>query len=85
MPYIKGNLRDKYDKILSEFKEKTPGTEGELNYIISSMLKICWEQSDQSYYVANSLIGVMECAKLEFYRRTVSEYELEKMKENGDI
>jgi hypothetical protein len=33
----------------------------------------------------SSLISEVECAKLEFYRRVVSPYEDEKIKENGDV
>jgi hypothetical protein len=31
------------------------------------------------------LIGMLECAKLELYRRSVANYEDEKILENGDV
>ena len=33
----------------------------------------------------NAAIGVLECAKLELYRRVVAMYEDGKIKENGDV
>jgi len=38
-----------------------------------------------SYSDYNALVGVLECAKLEFYRRAVAAYEDKKIKENGDV
>lgn len=39
----------------------------------------------RSYTVFNSIIGVFESAKLEFYRRRVASYEDEKIQENGAV
>ena len=38
-----------------------------------------------SYRNINELIGVLECAKLELYRRVASPYEDEKIQSNGDV
>jgi hypothetical protein len=38
-----------------------------------------------SYQNINELIGVLECAKLELYRRVASPYEDEKIQSNGDV
>jgi hypothetical protein len=38
-----------------------------------------------SYAWYNEIIGVLECAKLEFYRRAISIYENDAIKRNGDI
>ncbi len=37
------------------------------------------------YSKINSLIGVLECAKLELYRRVAAPYENDKIDENGDV
>ena len=39
----------------------------------------------QKYYHYNQLIGVLECAKLELYRRLVTPYEDIKITDNGDV
>ena len=58
-----------------------PGT---LNYIITRLVH--WYLGDKPNYERyNAAIGVLECAKLELYRRKVSPYEDEKIKENGDV
>ena len=38
-----------------------------------------------SYATINDIIGALEGAKMEFYRRVVAPYEDEKIKENGDV
>jgi hypothetical protein len=38
-----------------------------------------------NYALLNELIGVLECAKLELYRRVASPYEDEKIQSNGDV
>lgn len=87
MPYINKNKRKKYDRgiqeILNIFK-KVPkeSVDGELNYVISMILKGLY---DQSYYDYNRGIGVLESVKQEYYRRTIGPYEDKKIKENSDI
>jgi len=56
--------------------------DGELNYIITRMLK---ESYPLRYFNLNRAVGVLECAKLEFYRRVVAPYEDTKIEENGDV
>ena len=92
MPYIKPENRDKYEKCITDvigtLKHHTDGEDqvsmGELNYIISSVI---WRLFDdnRSYGYGNSLVGVLECTKQEFYRRQLALFEDRKIKENGDI
>lgn len=78
MPYI-----PKYRR--SEFSQfGTPESPGELNYIISSIIKNYIGET-YSYSTINEVIGVLECAKLELYRRIAVPYENEKIEENGDV
>jgi len=60
-------------------------TEGDYNYVISKMFLILANRVGMAYSTLNSLIGVLECAKLEAYRRHVVPYEDQKIMENGDL
>ena len=87
MPYIKSENRKKYEKILRELlgilKALPPEeVDGELNYVVTKILK---EIYPLRYYHINKAIGVLECVKLEFYRRVAAPYEDIKIKESGDV
>jgi len=56
---------------------------GEINYIITRLCDAMLE--DVRYSKINSLIGVLECAKLELYRRVAAPYEDDKIESNGDV
>jgi hypothetical protein len=63
-----------------------PRTAGELNYAITAMIVEYLEaDGGPKYDDFNEVIGVLECAKLELYRRMVAPYEDRKQKENGDV
>jgi len=93
MPYIKQSERDHLDGLLEELftlpdNSTTKGREtaaGRINYVITKILKFQLSVYGESYDHYNSLIGVLECAKLELYRRRVALYEDVKIKENGDV
>lgn len=80
MPYI----RD-IDKYNIENEIKTVDSAGELNYVISNICKNYMIHKGTCYQTLNEIIGVLECAKQEFYRRIVVPYEDIKIEENGDI
>jgi len=87
MPYIKMEDRGKYDEVLGELigilkSLPVEKIDGELNYIITRILK---ESYPLRYFNLNRAMGVLECAKLEFYRRVVAPYEDIKIKESGDV
>jgi len=87
MPYIKPHNREFFDKITDELfriLKITDFSAGEINYVISRLLWKIFE-SKKCYSTANALVGVLECIKLEFYRRKILKYEDIKKKENGDI
>jgi len=86
MPYIKQNQRAHFDCAIEEIID-TLGPDwnaGDLNYIVS---KITWSlfKKNARYATANTLIGALECIKLELYRRQISPYEDQKIIENGDL
>lgn len=78
MPYIADYRREELDYF------PDPQNVGELNFVISSMiLKFLGENPRYSDY--NGVIGVLECAKLELVRRSLSNYEDHQIGTNGDI
>lgn len=63
---------------------RRPRSVGELNYCITRlMIEFC--HNNLSYVDINDVIGAVECAKLEFYRRMAVPYEDQKILENGDV
>jgi hypothetical protein len=91
MPYIKPQDREQYAEIIDElFNTLTLNnpdksfSEGEFNYVVSKLVNKLLDHK-KSYATANKIIGVLECIKLEIYRRAIAEYETEKIVENGDI
>jgi ribosomal protein S3AE len=87
VPYVKQYKRNKYEKILEELvkilKALPPEEiDGELNYVVSKILR---EIYPLRYFHINKAIGVLECIKLEHYRRVAAPYEDSKIEETGDI
>ena len=87
LPYIKSEKRKKYEKIIQELvgilKSLPPEeVDGDLNYVVTKLLK---EVYPLRYYHINKAVGVLECIKLEFYRRVAAPYEDIKIKESGDV
>ena len=84
-PYITEATR----KAIEKYGDSVIQHPGELNYKITTVmleyLKRISHNRKLSYADYNVVIGVLESAKLEFYRRAVSKYEDEKIKENGDV
>jgi hypothetical protein len=80
MPYI-----NKFRRSLLDDCAVSPETAGELNYKITTILLNYLKLKGEGYATYNEMIGVLECAKLELYRRKVSEYENEKCELNGDV
>lgn len=58
---------------------------GDLNYAITKLITHYLDNFGHRYEHFNAVIGVLECAKLEVYRRVVAPYEDEKKEENGDV
>lgn len=87
MPYIKMEDRVKYEEVLKALIDILKGLpveriDGELNYVITRLLK---ESYPLRYFNLNRAVGVLECAKLEYYRRVVAPYEDVKIRESGDV
>lgn len=81
MPYIEQPRR------LDVWKGGPPSNAGELNFFITKCLLTYWNfgPGNKGYKTINDILGAVEGAKLEFYRRVVVPYEEQKIKENGDV
>lgn len=82
MPYIK-----EYERDMLYLNDGGSVSSGQLNYVIT---KACDEYLHRNgdtptYFDYNEVIGVLECAKLELYRRIIAAYEDVKLLENGDV
>lgn len=84
MPYIKQEIREELNDYLYTIGVDLE-TVGELNYCFTVLMKHYLKKNGTSYKTLNDCIGVLEAAKLEFYRRTVVPYENLKIDINGDI
>jgi len=90
MPYIKPEDRTLFESYFGDDYQDlayAPQSAGELNYLITRFLNryINCGYHGLNYQKINDCIGVLECAKLELYRRVAAPYEDVKIDENGDI
>lgn len=81
MPYIQQHRKEHLEKA-DDPKPKGPG---ELNFVFTWFALDYIERYGESYQIINDVIGALESAKLEFYRRLVVPYEDKKIEENGDV
>jgi hypothetical protein len=78
MPYITKEIR--------ELAKTSPTMPGELNFAISTLIdNYITTAGGLNYGNINEVIGVLECAKLELYRRLAAPYEEIKKAQNGDV
>lgn len=87
MPYIEKSKRNKIAKIATQLVDAVENP-GEINYAITVFLHLLVtvvQDRKFGYALLNSLVGVLECAKLEFYRMVVAPYESKKRMENGPV
>lgn len=89
MPYVQYDIRDYIDREIAALANKLKSEpaaskpDGSLNYAITRL--ICLGPNPQSYKDYNAVIGVLECVKLELYRRQIALYEDAVMDKNGDV
>lgn len=80
MPYINEERRELVSHLGLDVAE-----EGDVNYLITSIIDEWLDREGLSYSSINAAIGILECAKLELYRRIAAPYEDEKLDANGDV
>ena len=80
MPYISQKRRD---AILAGAEPKDAG---ELNFAITILVdRFLQNKGGLRYAHINEVVGALECAKLELYRRIAVPYEDQKIQESGDV
>tara|TARA_Y100000310_G_scaffold345319_1_gene463747 strand:+ start:7656 stop:7937 length:282 start_codon:yes stop_codon:yes gene_type:complete len=87
LPYISREEREALDELVAALVTELRNGDfrGRLNYTISSVLAGLLEANGTSYRLINDMMGVLECAKIELYRRVAIPYEGSKIEENGDV
>ena len=78
MPYIKQKDR----ALLLDYLATNPG---QLNYLFTQLINEYIQIMGLNYQHINDIVGALEGAKAEFYRRVVIPYEDKKIIENGDV
>lgn len=89
MPYIKPRERLKFDddsngELAQQAANLIDGP-GDFNYFVSRVLHFYIQRVGLCYATINACIGIVECIKLELYRRLAGPYEDKKISENGDV
>lgn len=79
VPYIKQQAR------VALAQGDLPVSAGELNYAITKLALAYFLDMGGRYAQINDVLGALEGAKLEFYRRVAAPYEDQKIIENGDV
>lgn len=85
MPYIKKDRREAWlddQPMLPEFQADNAG---DLNYVFTEVAQDYLLRKGLKYQHINDVIGALEGAKLELYRRVAAGYEDNKIAENGDV
>jgi len=93
MPYIPRPDRTAYDPLIADLVEalarQAPDRrKGHANYVITQVLRKAWgvdAAAGESYSNYADVIGTLECAKQELYRRWVAAYEDKAIVKNGDL
>ena len=87
MPYIGKQSRERLKPLTDAIKNEYFNNPAELNYLVAMITDHYLDQTHTkiSYQRYNDVIGALEANKLELYRRSVSDYEDKKIKENGDL
>jgi hypothetical protein len=85
MPYIPTSEKEKVDRGLIALNLSELKDSGALNYAIHQIIAQYISQNKESYQTFNDVIGALECAKMEIYRRKIGGYEEAKIVQNGDV
>lgn len=80
MPYVNADRR-----VELAYGEQLPDNAGDMNYMITLLCDEYIQRKGLRYEHINAIVGALECAKLEMYRRLAAPYENQKIKENGDV
>lgn len=87
MPYIDALDRSRYENMITDLwgTIENKCSPGDLNYLITTLCDYYISARGLNYTHINDVIGVLECAKQELYRRVAVPYENRKLNFNGDV
>jgi hypothetical protein len=87
MPYLKSIDRFEIEQDLDTigFSDFVPNNGAHLNFIVCTLVNNYIEKNGLDYAGLQEMIGSLDCAKMEIYRRIAGPYEDKKIKENGDV
>ena len=95
MPYIKKEDRKIYDSDIESLIEKLNAyndplmpfriPSGDVVYILYKLLTKVYGFKNSNFEIKHKALGILESAKLEYYRKVMAPYENQKEKENGEI
>jgi len=84
MPYIDREDRPDIDVLVDQL-DKLMETSGDCNYAITRLLHTYLKKKTLRYHNINEVVGILECAKLEFYAMIAQPYEQQKAAINGSV
>lgn len=89
MPYIDQSKRKKISFVLEnshkQIESEYIDCAGDLNYAFTILAIDYIKRKGLNYQNINDILGALDGASKEFYRRVVEKYENEKIKINGDV
>lgn len=88
MPYLENQRRIDLRELITKLEQAIAYfnfVPGDVNYIITKLCHAYIETKGECYQHYNDLIGALESAKLELYRKRVANYEEKKEEENGGL
>jgi len=85
MPYIAEEQRVHFRELDKSLMEARINTAGELQYVIALAIAQFMSDKPARYQQMNDVMGALNGANLEFYRRHVAPYEDYCIRKNGDI
>ena len=85
MPYIRKFNRELIKTGPMEIRAENIETAGDLNFAFTMLIDMYVLNKGECYQIYNDVVGALEGAKLELYRRKIGIYEDKKIKENGDV
>lgn len=78
MPYVS-------EEVKTAIQQRPMESPGELNFLLTVLCIEYLNSRGESYQTHNDIIGALDCAAREWYRRVVVPYEDKKRAENGDV
>ena len=79
MPYLTSDAKTDLAK------RGHPRGAGELNFVLCQVMVEYYNNNGQNYQAHNDILGALEGARLEWFRRVLCPYEDVKRVENGDV